>query len=352
MDYEMAASELVRALRGRRSQTAFSKRLGYRSNVVSAWEAGRAFPSASDFFSVVKRSGRRLSDVLATFHRLPADASAHDLTTARGVAAFLNDLRGRTAVLDLARSAERSRFAVARWLKGDAEPRLPDFLRLVQSASLRLLDFLACFVDPAALPSLASAWRNLENARRAAFELPWSQAVLRTVELSEYQKLRRHRPGFIAERLQISQEEERRCVELLLETGQLRREGGRLRLGASLTVDTRGDRQRSQRVKAFWTGVALERLQAGAEGTFSYNLFSVSREDFMKIQELFRGYFRELRRIVAASEPAECIVLSNVHLFELGADLPPPAAPARSAKTVADRTPRSKLAKVEASTTR
>jgi hypothetical protein len=318
MDYEIAASELVRALRGRRSQTAFSKRLGYRSNVVSAWEAGRAFPTASDFFSVLERSGRKLSDALSAFYRLPADAVAHDLTTARGVAAFLNDLRGRTAVVDLARSAARSRFAVARWLKGEAEPRLPDFLRMVESASLRLLDFLACFVDPATMPSLATAWRNLESARRAAFEMPWSHAVLRVVELTEYQKLRRHRPGFIAERLQISREEEQRCLDLLLETGQLRREGARLRLGAPLTVDTRGDRRRSQSVKAFWTGVALERLQAGAEGTFSYNLFSVSREDLTKIQELFRAYFRELRRIVAASEPAECIVLSNVHLFELG----------------------------------
>lgn len=313
------ASELIRALRGKRSQTAFSKRLGYRSNVVSAWEAGRAFPTASAFFAVLERSGRNLAEALSAFYRLPADAVAHDLTTARGVAAFLNDLRGRTAVVDLARSAERSRFAVARWLKGEAEPRLPDFFRLVESASLRLLDFLACFVDPALLPSVAPAWRNLENARRAAFELPWSHAVLRVVELTEYQKLRRHRPGFIAERLRISREEEERCVALLLETGQLRREGARLRIGPPLTVDTRGDRRRSQRVKAFWTNVALERLESGADGTFSYNLFSVSRDDLTKIQELFRAYFRELRRIVAASEPAECVVLSNVHLFELGA---------------------------------
>jgi hypothetical protein len=31
-----------------------------------------------------------------------------------------------------------------------------------------------------------------------------------------------------------------------------------------------------------------------------------------------RAYFRELRRIVAASEPSECIALANVHLLELG----------------------------------
>jgi hypothetical protein len=64
--------------------------------------------------------------------------------------------------------------------------------------------------------------------------------------------------------------------------------------------------------------VARERLLRGVEGTFSYNLFSVSRVDLERIQELHRAYFRELRRIVADSEPSECIALATVHLVELG----------------------------------
>lgn len=318
MDFEKLAIELVRALRGQRSQTAFSKRVGYRSNVASAWEAGRAWPTAARFFRVAERAGRKL-DGLASFHRQAQSASlVRGLTTPAGVAAFLDDLRGATATVDLARTAERSRFAVARWLKGEAEPRLPDFLRLVEASSLRLLDFLACFMDPSRLPSIADAWRNLEAARRAAHELPWSHAVLRAVELNGYRQLKRHRPGFIADRLHISREEEERCVALLLQTGQLRKEGKRLVPGAPLMVDTRGDEALSRRTKAWWSQVGLERLQAAQPGTFSYNLFSASHADLARIRELYRGYFREVRRIVAASEPAECVVLMNVHLFELG----------------------------------
>jgi hypothetical protein len=33
-DFEVLASELLRALRGERSQTAFARRLGYKSNIV------------------------------------------------------------------------------------------------------------------------------------------------------------------------------------------------------------------------------------------------------------------------------------------------------------------------------
>src|SRR5207248_3094077 len=122
--------------------------------------------------------------------------------------------------------------------------------------------------------------------------------------------LPRHRPGFIADWLQISREEEARCVSLLLEAGQIKKQRGRLVPGATLTVDTRRDAGRSRKAKAWWAEVALERLRAGREGTFSYNLFSVSRADLARIEELHRAFFRELRQIVAASEPPECIALA------------------------------------------
>jgi Domain of unknown function (DUF4423) len=137
------------------------------------------------------------------------------------------------------------------------------------------------------------------------------------VELVEYRALPQHVPGFIAAKLDISREEEERCVALLLRTGQLQRVSGRLVPGPSLTVDTRGDRARSQKLKAFWAKVALARLEADGDGVFSYNLFSVSRADLQRIQELYRAYFREVRQIVAASEPSECLAIANVQVVEL-----------------------------------
>ncbi len=319
MDFENLSSELVRAIRGRRSQAALSRHLGYRSNVVYAWESGRAWPSAAAFFAALKRLGKPAGEALPQFYQLPSEPELlPELHEPKGVARFLNDLRGRTTVNELARTAGRTRFAVARWLKGQSALRLPDFLRLVQCASLRLLDFLACFVDPSTLPSVASDWQALESARRLAYEMPWSQAVLRVLELESYRRLPRHQPGVIADWLRISRDQEERCLELLLATGQVQKKRGRLVPGVAMTVDTRRDSKRSREVKAWWAELALERLRAGQAGTFSYNLFSVSRKDFERIQELQRAFFRELRRIVAESEPSECIALANVHLLELG----------------------------------
>ena len=57
IDHSRLARELVRAIRGKRSQTALSRRLKYKTNMVYLWEAGRAWPSASKFLNAAERTG-------------------------------------------------------------------------------------------------------------------------------------------------------------------------------------------------------------------------------------------------------------------------------------------------------
>lgn len=234
------------------------------------------------------------------------------------MARLLDALRGGSSIKDVAGRAGRSRYAVSRWLGAAAEPRLPDFLRMIEATSLRLLDFVAAFFDPSALPSAARAWRQLETARHVARELPWSHAVLRVLELSDYRALPRHEPGFIARRAGMSLEEEKRCLRLLAATKQIRKRRGLWEPHRVLTVDTRSNPDAGRALLAFWAEVGLERMRAdGAKGLYSYNLFTVSQRDLDRIRELHLAYFRQLRSIVAQSEPAERLVVANVQLFGL-----------------------------------
>jgi DNA-binding transcriptional regulator YiaG len=86
LDFEAIAAEWVRELRGKRSQSAFSRRLGYRSNVVHRWEGRAAWP------------------------------------------------------VSLAATSGFSRYSVARWLSGEAEPKLPELLQLIEASSRRALN--------------------------------------------------------------------------------------------------------------------------------------------------------------------------------------------------------------------
>jgi DNA-binding phage protein len=317
-DYEAIAVELLRALRGERSQTAFARRLGYKSNIVYSWEVGRAFPTAAKALYAAKRVGVDPNAALLALYRT-APETRLDPTTPEGVAQFLEDLRGRTTVQQLAKASGLSRFAIARWLKAEAQPRLPDFLRLVEASSLRLLDLLAGLVDPHALPSVQEAWRELELARAATYREPWSQAVLRALELSDYQKLRAHEPGWIARRLGIAPGEEERALELLGATQQMHALGQRYApLGGGRVIDTRRDPDAAHALRVFWSEVALERLRQRSDGLFSHSVFGVSERDLQRIRDLQKAYYQEVRAIVAKSEPVERVALLNWQVLALG----------------------------------
>jgi hypothetical protein len=57
VDFDRIARELMVALRGRRSQVAWSRRLGYRSNVAYAWESGRRSPTGAEMLRAAGRGG-------------------------------------------------------------------------------------------------------------------------------------------------------------------------------------------------------------------------------------------------------------------------------------------------------
>lgn len=155
--------------------------------------------------------------------------------------------------------------------------------------------------------------------RELAYELPWSHAVLRTLELTDYRALRKHRSGWIARRLGISREEEQRCLDALLEARRVRFESGRFVLDETHNVDTRADPVRARALKAEWLRVALERFENGAQGVFGYNLMAVSRADLERLRSLHIDYFRKMQALVADSSPSECVVLFNTELFALDA---------------------------------
>lgn len=325
-DYEDIAAELLRSLRGKRSQTAFSRRLGYRSNVVYSWETGRAFPTAAKALWAAQRVGCDVPAALLTLYRKPPGwLQTVDATSPEGVVRFLNELRGRTPMKQVTTATGLSRFAVARWLKGETEPRLPDLLRLIEALSLRMIDFVAALVDPAGLPSLKAAWKELELARQATYDLPWTQAVLRVLETQAYANEGAHKPRWIAARLGLSEQQESEALQLLLATGQVELCSGKYRpTMTSQVIDTRRDPAAARRLRAFWSEVALERLKAGEEGLFSHNLFGVSELDLQRIRELQKAHYQEVRAIVAQSQPVERVALLNLQLVPLFKDPAPP----------------------------
>lgn len=320
MDHAILAAQLVRHLRGKRSQTALARRLGHRSNVVYAWEAGRREPLASAFFQLAARSRIAVAQGLAAFHgKAHARVDGAYPTQGAGVATLLRELRGQRTVSELARTVGVTRLTVMRWLDGDTEPRLPDLLRYVEATTQRVLEFVSIFADPAELPATRAAWADLQAQLRVAYELPWSHAVLRALELGAYQRLPRHEPGFLAARLGISLDEEERCLAALERAGQIRWEHEHWTVARVIAVDTRRDPAADRTLKRHWARLGLDRIDrdTGGRGLFSFNLFAVSAEDYERIRQMHLAYYDEVRAVVAQSQQPERVVLTNLQLFPL-----------------------------------
>jgi len=318
VNYELIAQQILTRLRGERSQLQWSRRLGYRSNVAYPWESGRRSPTAAEMLRAARLSGIDVQDAVRRFYGEvdPDWLDRLSVDTAEGVAALLDDLRGKVSISEVARRIRTSRTAVSRWLSGTAQPKLPDFLRLLEAVSLRMVDFVATLVDPRQLPSLRRIWRQLETRRQGAVEHPWTPAILRGLELDAYRALPAHRPGWLARELGISREEEERCIAYLEAAGLIRWSGTHYR-APSLTVDTRGGSEVGRRHRQHWSRVAADRIGDQEPGQYSYNVFCVSREDFERIRALHLQYFRSLRSIAAVSAPNEVVAVANVQLFPL-----------------------------------
>jgi transcriptional regulator with XRE-family HTH domain len=307
---------VIRALRGKRSQAAFSRKLGYRSNIVNRWESGSAFPSAATFLSVVAIHQKRLaSPLLRFFPRAPEALGVPAARSPAQVAAFLQELRGKTPILSIAADCGVNRYSVSRWLNGSVEPRLPQFFQLIEVMSRRLLDFLACCTDPAHLPSVARAHARLALARQTAYDQPFSHAVLRALELDGAPK---HEQGaWLADRLGIGEAEVRAALGVLAATGQVERRGERWSLEQVVSVNTSQDPARALALKTSWAETAVARLKSGSPGSYGYSVFSISKRDLRRLRDVHIEYVRAMQAIIAASRPGECVGLYCAQLLDL-----------------------------------
>lgn len=321
---EQEAARFLRALRGRRSQVAWARRLGYRGNPITNWERGKRFPTVREALRAVSHA---LPDARARFGSFAPNVAIGALDDAQSIAAWLDTLSIGIKVSDLAARCGCSRFSVRRWLRGEAEPRLPDFFRLVDALTGRLPEWVAAFVPIESVPSLADRHAKAAAAKRIAFDAPWSEAILRMLETVQFLELRRHDARLIAQHTGIAEDEAARALALLLESGIVERARGRYKVKGAHAVDTQGGRAALHRLKGHWAAVATQRSQTPdpQSDLFAYNVMSVAERDLERIREILRAAFREIRTLVAASEPSEVVALVNLQLIKL---FPVPARPA------------------------
>ncbi len=309
---DIVAQQFLRALRGRRSQQSFARRLGYKANPITDWEHGRSYPYATEALRAAQLGG---VDVVAAFSRFSPNVP---LETKRGkwlLGPWMRAILGDTSVSDLSRQMEYSRSSISRWVCGSSEPRVPQFLAFVECATGRVADLVAELVTIEAVPGLLPRYQAARAAKHVAFTHPWTEALLRILESEPYTSGPPHDDERLARQLGIDVALVRAGLAALAEAQVVERVGARYEVVSQLTVDTGGGKKALHALKAHWAEVAAERAARPRRGdVFGYNVLSASTSDLERIRDVLKNAYREVRAIVAASEPSQCVALVNVQL--------------------------------------
>src|SRR5690606_25667404 len=129
-----------------------------------------------------------------------------------------------------------------------------------------------------------------------------------------------------------SRSEEEACLNALAASKLIEKKRKRWVITQVLTVDTRRNPDAGRVLKQHWASVALARLPAlepRENDLFSYNLFTVSAQDWDRLRQIHGDCHQERRGLLGASGPAGRVALVKRQLMRL--DDPVEAARASAA---------------------
>ena len=324
MTMRMTAREFLRAIRGRRSQQAFSRRLGYASNVVVKWEAGRRMPSAAEALRACRRAG---IDVQGAFNAFGAStAPLLGAMTDGDVAAWLAAQRGAQPLSAVAQRTGLSRYRVARFLAAETRPRLPELFALIEAMTGRLSELVAALVAIEQVPSLLASYARVRASREAALLQPWSSAVLALLATGRFSSSPRS-AAEIARTLGIDREPVQRSIELLRAAGVVGTRKRKYEVTAALVIDTRNEPAAAGALRSHWASASSARLASPRDADlFSYHVFAVSRADYAQLRDLQLDFYRRARALAVASEPTEVAGQMTLHQLRWDPDEALPGA--------------------------
>lgn len=193
-DYQLLATDLVRLLRGERTQRELSEQLGYSFNQVAKWEKGFTQIKWGDFLALAGVLGipveKHFRTVFWTFNG-PFDAE----TSVRGLMhqLKLNPGRSRGARMDLA-----------------------DVLRLMDTNAAILVSWLCLFADCEKLPTIRPAYEAFVLRLTAVLSDPLCVFVNAALEVESYKNAPAHDEALLAEHATCSVAELRRILATLV----------------------------------------------------------------------------------------------------------------------------------------
>ena len=313
-DLAQLSLDILRALRGSRSQTAINRKLGFKSNQLHRWESGQRKIPWSQFVRICTARSVPIERILlnALFFVQPADRA--DLLCQQMIAGMSRK--------DAARAAGIGYHSIRRWQIGESEPNLEEVFGLIALIPERLERFVVRLTATIGVEVPKSLGRRPIDAAAVLFQFQIAGALTAVLELKTYKELREHSSQWLADQLGAATAEIDECLGALEKAGLVTRAGpNALYRLIDLVIDTSGADPRSRiQLRAYWyerfvAAIVSDNLKIGGRSRLSYLLHALSPEAYEQITERLRLFYNDVDFIVRADEARE-----KDRVFYLGID--------------------------------
>lgn len=301
--------EIVRAIRGKRTQSQFSRLLGFKFNQVYLWESGRRRIYWSDLELICSKLGFSLVQRLKEFFHLrdPESDKIHVLLSA--------SIKGRKKG-ELAKTLKVTSSKLSRWLSGQSDLPLEAVLNVLALVHLEVLEFVDSVAGVGRIKSIEPAIARAKAVKQAMFSMPFVGAVGAALFTEEYKKLKAHRPGVLASMLGISIAEEEAALKALREAGQLELKDGVYRM-APYQVNLAHDRKQFLKCSQYWSERAAKIIpRHDPKNGFGYRVFAVNEDMVKKVRQAQTDCYNAITEILKNEDgPYDRVMVVNFHSF-------------------------------------
>jgi transcriptional regulator with XRE-family HTH domain len=299
--------ELLRTLRGKRSQAHFSQILGYRYNQVHLWEMGKRTLDWNDFVHLCSTLKRPLTSTI-----LKLTALQDELAIAKILSHGFRSHKKN----ELAKNLGISTSKLSRWLSGKSVPSLQESFRMMSLAYLNFADFLDEIAGPGKLRSIQPKVEESRKLSDLMVRLPYIGAVAPALALRSYRALKQHKPGFVAEAAGITLAQEEEALRVLREFGQIELKNGIYQL-RHYKVNVMNEKERFHAACQYWAERAAKQTKwLGQKSLFGYRVFGITEAGYQKLRQAQINYYNEITEILAQDKsPPDHVVTVNFHTF-------------------------------------
>ena len=189
INYEKLAGEILRSLRGTRTQRQCSELLGYSFNQVGKWESGATHIKWEDFIHVAEALQIPIAKHFNAFFWL-----------SEGEFSASSAIKHLAVQLSLPpRKSPAARAVMKRWLSGSSSPDFAEVLKMIDSQPAVLIGWLALFVDCASVPGLRARYAIWQLEVESVLSDPRCVFINAALELQSYKDLPIHSDRFLVE---------------------------------------------------------------------------------------------------------------------------------------------------------